>query len=205
MNRHKDYERQTRIIAAIEILELSRLAIHHGDQVADGLIKSLVEVKDSQGVGRNVGVIPGEVEAGRVEPGSKRVRIGRIERLREGGFDGAIGHTQQFDKACAARFALERDQLLIGRPLEIATRRVARERLQPLSIHPHQLQPARGAGRASHEENPLPIGGNLSLVDGLIRYLQNLRFYAGYDIITIEGCCTLHGGDVDNRLMIAQS
>src|SRR5712691_1444075 len=94
----------------------------------------------------------------------------------------------------------------------MATRRVAIERLQALSIYPNQLQPARCAGRARHEENPLTIGGNLCLVDGLIRDPQNLRFYPGYDIIPIEGCggrharcCALRGDDVDKSLMTAQS
>jgi|GEM_PF-2638571 len=50
------------IIAAIEILEYSRLAFHNGDQVADCLMEPLVEIKDSKGVRRNVGVISGQVE-----------------------------------------------------------------------------------------------------------------------------------------------
>src|SRR5258708_31534865 len=50
------------IIAAIEILECSRLGSHHRDPVAEGLMEALVEIKDSKGVRRNVGVISGQVE-----------------------------------------------------------------------------------------------------------------------------------------------
>ncbi len=127
------------IIATIEILKLSRLGLHHGDQVVDGLMKPFVEVKDGKSVGWNVGVISDQVEACRVEPGPKQIGIRRIEWLRERGLDGAIGHMQEFDKAGAPRFALEGDQLLIGSPLKIAARRVAIERLQTLAIHAHQL------------------------------------------------------------------
>ena len=67
------------IIVAIEILEYSRLAFHNGDQAANCLMEPLVEIKDSKGVRRNVGVISGQVEACSVEPGPKLVRIGRIE------------------------------------------------------------------------------------------------------------------------------
>src|SRR5258708_26710352 len=87
------------IIAAIEILELSRLAFHNGDQVADCLMEPLLEIKDSKGVRRNVGVISGQVEACSVEPGPKLVRIGRIEQPPAPRFDGANGHTQRVDKA----------------------------------------------------------------------------------------------------------
>jgi hypothetical protein len=108
------------IIAAIEILECSRLGFYHGDQVAEGLMESLVEIKDSKGVRRNVGVISGQVEVFWVEPGPQLVGIGRIEWLGERGLDGAIGHTQEFDQTCVPRVALERDQPLICRPLNMA-------------------------------------------------------------------------------------
>src|SRR5260221_298505 len=104
----------------IEILDCSRLESHHRYQVADGLMESLIEIKDSKGVRRNVGVISGQVEVFWVEPGPQLVGIGRIEWLGERGLDGAIGHTQEFDQTCVPKVALERDQPLICRPLNMA-------------------------------------------------------------------------------------